>query len=246
MRDKSYMFGDNQSVVNSAMNPTSKLHKRHTVLLYHRVREAIPSGKFVFSHISGENNPANILSKHWGASDVAHMLQLLFYKEGDTIGAPGKANPARIEAVTVQASLISKPSVHENESTGGRVRGNTQIHSVEKSTCLAARQVCSGGHCPQGYRCSSKLGSISFSDGIFGSYPHTIPSCSEYFDSNVAETADDGQAIPKTEIGQTESTNDKAVTQSCAFTVNESLGQSKSFHDYPRGSRIRMKNTESF
>jgi hypothetical protein len=73
-----YMFGDHQSVVNSAMNPTSKLHKQHTVLSYHRVQEAIASGKFVFTHISGENNPTNILSKHWGASDVTHMLQLLF------------------------------------------------------------------------------------------------------------------------------------------------------------------------
>jgi hypothetical protein len=56
---------------------------------------------------------------------------------------------------------------------------------------------------------SGKL--ISFSEDFLGSYPHTIPSCNEYFDSNVAETADDGQAIPKTEIGQTVSTNDKAV-----------------------------------
>jgi hypothetical protein len=86
---------------------------------------------------------------------------------------------------------------------------------------------------------------ISFSEGILDSYPHTIPSCSEYFDSNAAESTDDGQAIPKTEIGQTVSTNDKAVTQSCAYTINESLGLSKSFHDYPKGSRIRMKNTES-
>ena len=82
---------------------------------------------------------------------------------------------------------------------------------------------------------------ISFSEGILGSYLPTIPSCSEYFDSNIAETADDGQAILKTV-----STSDKAVTQSCAYMINESLGPSKSFHDYPRGSRIRMKNTESF
>jgi hypothetical protein len=79
-----------------------------------------------------------------------------------------------------------------------------------------------------------------------GSYPNTIPSCSKYFDSNADESTDDGQAILKTEIGQTVSTNEKAVTQSCDYTINESLGLSKSFHDYPRGSRIRMKNTESF
>ena len=37
----SYMFGDNESVVNSSMKLTSKLHKRHNALSYHRVRESI-------------------------------------------------------------------------------------------------------------------------------------------------------------------------------------------------------------
>jgi hypothetical protein len=38
--------------------------------------------------------------------------------------------------------------------------------------------------------------------GILGSYLQTIPSCSEYIDSNAAETTDDGQTLSKTEIGQ--------------------------------------------
>jgi hypothetical protein len=100
----------------------------------------------------------------------------------------------------VQASLISKFSKHENESTGGRVRGNAPIHSVEKFPCLATRQDCYGGHRLQGYpRCSLKLGSISFSEGIMGLYLYTIPSCSEYFDSIDATSADNGQTFPKTE-----------------------------------------------
>ena len=41
MRDKCYMFGDNESVVNSACAPQAKLHKRHVFLSFHRVREAI-------------------------------------------------------------------------------------------------------------------------------------------------------------------------------------------------------------
>ena len=176
---------------------------------------------------------------------MTHMLQLLFYKEGDTIGAPGKANPARVAAVTVQASLISKFCEYENESTGGRVRGNTQIHSVEKFPYLTAGQVCFGGQRLQGYRCSSKLGSISFSEGILGSYLPTIPSCSEYFDSNAAESTDDGQTLSKTEIGQTVSTNHKAVTQSQAYLTvsNEFLGYSKSLQDCHGRLRICMENT---
>ncbi len=90
IRERSYMFGDNESVVNSAMQPFAKLHKRHTALSFHRVREAIASKKYVFTHIPGENNPADIVSKHWGYSSIWHMLRTLQYVEGDTICAPGK------------------------------------------------------------------------------------------------------------------------------------------------------------
>jgi hypothetical protein len=126
--EKSSMFGEHPSVVYSAMNPTSYLHKRHIVLSYHRVSEAIANGKIVFTHISGGKHPADILSKHWDASDVSHRLQL--WKDRDTIGAPEKENSASVAAVTVQASSISEFCGYEHEFTGGRVRGNTQIHSV--------------------------------------------------------------------------------------------------------------------
>ena len=59
---KSFMFGDNQSVVTSLTIPHSKLHKRHTALSYHRVCEAIASGVVVFAHIPGNTNPADIFS----------------------------------------------------------------------------------------------------------------------------------------------------------------------------------------
>jgi hypothetical protein len=36
---KSYMFGDNKSVVDSSMQVYAKLHKRHTMLSFHRVRD---------------------------------------------------------------------------------------------------------------------------------------------------------------------------------------------------------------
>jgi hypothetical protein len=64
VRDKSYMFGDNQSVVNSSMQVHAKLHKRHNMLSFHRVREAIASGMVGFYFIPGTINPADILSKH--------------------------------------------------------------------------------------------------------------------------------------------------------------------------------------
>ena len=41
LHEKSYVFGDNQSVVNSSIQLHAKLHKRHNMLSFHFVREAI-------------------------------------------------------------------------------------------------------------------------------------------------------------------------------------------------------------
>ena len=84
IREHSYMFGDNESVVNSATTIHSKLHKRHVMLSYHRVRECIASGMIVFTHISGKVNPADLLSKHWGYSQVRTFLRCLLFWHGDT------------------------------------------------------------------------------------------------------------------------------------------------------------------
>ena len=44
VRSRSYMFGDNKSVVDSASQPTSTLSKKSTLASYHRVTEAIAAG----------------------------------------------------------------------------------------------------------------------------------------------------------------------------------------------------------
>jgi hypothetical protein len=44
VRDKSFMFGDNKSVVDSSMQLNSKLHKRHKMLSFHRMRKSIAAG----------------------------------------------------------------------------------------------------------------------------------------------------------------------------------------------------------
>jgi hypothetical protein len=84
VRNKSYMFGDNKSVVDSSMQVHSKLHKRHTILSYHRVRETIAAGMIGFYFIPGEHNPADILSKHWGYSQVWTRLRTLLFWSDDT------------------------------------------------------------------------------------------------------------------------------------------------------------------
>ena len=81
---KTYLFGDNKSVVDSLSTPHAKLHKRHTALSFHRVREAIAAGIIRFVHLPGQFNPADILSKHWGYSQVWEMLQAILFFPGDT------------------------------------------------------------------------------------------------------------------------------------------------------------------
>ena len=83
--EKSYMFGDNNSVVNSSNEVYAKLHKRHNMLSFHCVREAIASKYVEFVFLNGKDNPADILSKHWAHSKVYPLLRPLLFWSGDTL-----------------------------------------------------------------------------------------------------------------------------------------------------------------
>ena len=85
VRDKYYMFGDNESVVNSACAPQAKLYKRHVFLSFHRVRESIAAGITTFRFIQGKDNPADILTKHWKYQQVWGMMHPLLFWQGHTM-----------------------------------------------------------------------------------------------------------------------------------------------------------------
>ena len=70
VRFKSYMFGDNKTVVDSASIPISILSKKSTFASYQRVREAIAAGYLHFNWKDGKSNPADILSKHWEFANI--------------------------------------------------------------------------------------------------------------------------------------------------------------------------------
>jgi hypothetical protein len=78
------MFGDNKSVVDSSMQVYAKLHKFHNMLLLRKVCEAIASVMIGFYFIPGVINPADILSEHWGYSQIWYQLQALLFWKGDT------------------------------------------------------------------------------------------------------------------------------------------------------------------
>jgi hypothetical protein len=50
LRNMSYIFGDNKTVVDSLTLPHAKLHKHHNALSFHRVRKAI-AANFIKMHL---------------------------------------------------------------------------------------------------------------------------------------------------------------------------------------------------
>ena len=84
LNDKTYVFGDNESMINSSTIPHARLHKRHNILSYHYVRSMIASGFLNMQHIPSEFNAADILSKNWGYQSAwKNTLQPIFNWAGD-------------------------------------------------------------------------------------------------------------------------------------------------------------------
>jgi hypothetical protein len=81
------IFGDNESVVNRSAVVNAKLQKRHTMLSFHRVREAIAAGTIQTYHfIPGNQNTADILSKEaWGYTQVWALMRPILFWQGDTM-----------------------------------------------------------------------------------------------------------------------------------------------------------------
>ena len=83
--NKAYMFGDNKAVVTSSTIPQSILNKRHNMLSYHRVREAIATKILEFHWCSSSQNRSAILSKHWDYMKVKETIRELLGYQGDII-----------------------------------------------------------------------------------------------------------------------------------------------------------------
>ena len=80
----SWLFGDNKSVVTSAMIPHSSLNKCWNALSYHKVRESIAAQIVWFEHIPIGENLVDIMTKAlpWHKARI-HVEPLLFWK-GET------------------------------------------------------------------------------------------------------------------------------------------------------------------
>ena len=88
---KSFLFGDNRSVVTSATLPHSTLTRRHNILAFHRVREAIAAKLMAFYWIQSAYNLSDMLSKHWDHPTVYPMILKLLITRGNITLIPKEA-----------------------------------------------------------------------------------------------------------------------------------------------------------
>ena len=85
---KSWMFGNNESVVKASTIPQSNLMKRHNALAYHRVCEAIAAGVIEFLHIPGVQNPADVLTKFLPYTTMWPLIEPILFWKGETSVKP--------------------------------------------------------------------------------------------------------------------------------------------------------------
>jgi hypothetical protein len=64
------------------MQLNAKLHKRHTMMSFHRVTGNIAAGILGFYFLPGDDNPADILSKQWGYTQIKERLKSLLFWRG--------------------------------------------------------------------------------------------------------------------------------------------------------------------
>ena len=116
IENKSIMFGDNRSVVDSSTLPHSTLTKRHHALCFHRVCKAIASKAIGFYWIDGTFNPADTLSKHWGMSQAWPLLRPILFCRGDTHYSDDKENkdPNRTNGECDESNKEEESSMEED------------------------------------------------------------------------------------------------------------------------------------
>ena len=94
---KIYMFGDKKYVVDSAIHPHAKIHKRHTTLYFHKVQEDIVSNMVPFYHVYGVDNTYGIISNNCSYSHIwkrfwplilcmGNTMELLYLESGEDDG----------------------------------------------------------------------------------------------------------------------------------------------------------------
>ena len=113
---KSFLFGDNRSVVTSATLPHSTLTKRHNILAFHRVREAIAAKLMAFYWIQSAYNLSDMLSKHWDHPTVYPMILKLLTTRGNITLIPREATQEKEKEILNPQPEKLKKNEKENKN----------------------------------------------------------------------------------------------------------------------------------
>ena len=105
---KSFLFGDNRSLVTSATLPHSTLTKRHIILAFHRDREAIAAKLMAFYRIQSAYNLSDMLSKHWDHPTVYPMIFKLLITRGNISLIPKEATQEKEKENAITTRKIEK------------------------------------------------------------------------------------------------------------------------------------------
>ena len=93
IKSKSYILGDNRSVITWTTLPHSTLSKRHNILAFQRVKEAIAAKIIDFHWIKSEYNLSNMLNKHWEQIKIFPLIQKLLITCGSITLTNGLSTP---------------------------------------------------------------------------------------------------------------------------------------------------------
>ena len=102
---KSFLFGDNRSVVTSATLPHSTITKHHNILALHRVRETTAAKLMAFYWIQSAYNLSDMLSKHWDHPTVYPMILELLITRGNITLIPREATQEK-ENLKIQPEKV--------------------------------------------------------------------------------------------------------------------------------------------
>ena len=113
---KSFLFGDNRSVVTSATLPHSTLTKRCNIHAFHRVRESIAAKLMAFYWIQSAYNLSDMLSKHWDHPTVYPMTLKLLITRGNITLIPREATQEKEKEILNKQPEKLKNNEKENKN----------------------------------------------------------------------------------------------------------------------------------
>ena len=121
----SFLFGDNRSVVTNATLPHSTLTKRHNILTFHRVREAIAAKLMAFYWIQSAYNLSDMLSKHWDHPTVYPMILKLWITRGNRTLIPKEATQEKKREFKITTRKIEKDRKRRIKTTKNMINTPT-------------------------------------------------------------------------------------------------------------------------